>query len=248
MLAGVVLVALSPVAMPAPAFVSMLGGSVELSVATVVLTFLAAPIVIPAYTLLALHRVVHLPPAAVLRSILLFIAAPLVVAQTAKSLAYRLAGGGVCGAYAVEKLGTVLAWVSTLSLYAIIAVAFGNAAPLVARNAGYAAMLVATLLAYNGVRHGVAYAAARLLRLGYEEEVALVYVGSQNGALGMALAAGVGGVEALVGAVLAGPVAVILSMSIVARIYARRASRTARPPSPGSSRGRTSRRSPTPSP
>ncbi len=248
LLAGVLLVALSPVAMPAPAFVAMLGGSVELSVASVVITFLAAPFVIPAYTLLALHHVVHLPAVAVIRSILLFIVAPLAVAQAAKTIAYRAAGGGVRGAYAVEKVGLLFAWMSTLSLCAIIAVAFGNAAPVIARYAYYAALLVAALLAYNAVRHCVAFLAARLLRLNREDEVALVYVGSQNGALGMALAAGLGSVEALVGAVLAGPIAVILAMSAVAKIYARRASRRAQPPSPGSARAHTSQRSQTTSP
>lgn len=53
---GAVLTALSPVAMPAPAFVSALGGDVELSVASIIVTFLASLVVMPAWAYLILTK------------------------------------------------------------------------------------------------------------------------------------------------------------------------------------------------
>lgn len=219
MLTGVLLVALSPVAMPAPAFTSLSGGDVELSIATVVLTFALAPVVMPLYSSLLLHQVVPVPLRALLWSIAVYIAVPFVAAQALRAASARLLrrGGGR------DPLEAPLGVVSCIALYAIVAIAFGNAAPLVLSDPAAMAAVIALLLLYNGARYLAAYAASRLLGLSREEGVAVIYAASQNGALGMALALGVAGIYGLIGAVLAGPVAVLLSMSIVAKILARRA-------------------------
>lgn len=218
LLVGTVLVALSPVAMPAPAFVANLGGDVELSVATIVVTFALAPVVIPAYTLAILHRVVHVPVESLIRSIVLYIVAPFVFSQSLRLILARAAGSPEERAYVLRRAGTALAVVSCLALYAVVGIAFGNAAPLIIKMYGTVAAILGILVAYNAARYLVAYAASLVLKAGYRERIALLYTASQNGALGMALAAGVAGVKALSGAVIAGPLTVLLTMSIAAKL------------------------------
>lgn len=215
LLAGVVLVALAPVAMPAPAFAALAGGNVELSIATVVATFAAAPLVMPIWARLLLHQAAaHSPTAMIVRSIVIYIGGSFAAAQALRLLVTRLPPSQ--RASTGPRVARLLALTSCLSLYTLVAIVVAVSAPTIARLAGSVAALAALLLAYNACRYLAAYLAARLLRAGCGSTVSLALTGSQNGALGMALAIPLGPLPAA-GAVLAGPLIVLPTMAAVVR-------------------------------
>ncbi len=219
LLLGAVIVELSPVAMPAPAFTAMAGGDVELSVLSVVATFALAPVALPAYAAAMLHRVVHVPVWPLVRSIVLYIAAPFAVGQALRRLVVRGAESPLEAREALAVLGQRLAVLSCAALYWLVGVVFGVAAPKIVALASAVAEAVALILVFTAARFAVAKLLAAAARLGRREEIALVFAASANGALGTALALAAFGAEAGAGAVIAGPVVMLLTMIIVMRLY-----------------------------
>ncbi len=222
LLLGAVIVELSPVAMPAPAFTAMSGGDIELSILSVIVTFALAPVVLPAYAAAMLHRVVHVPLAPLARSIVLYIAAPFVVGQLLRRLVAR---GATSPLEARERLAAVnarLATVSCLALYWLVAVVFGVAAPKLAKLVSAVAEAVALLMVFTLARFAAAKLLAATVGMEKREEIALVFAASANGALGTALALAAFGPGAGAGAVIAGPVAMLLAMTLVLKLYTSR--------------------------
>lgn len=219
LLLGAVTVELSPVAMPAPAFTALCGGDVELSLLSVVVTFILAPVTMPAYIVAILHRVASVPVGQIARSIALYILAPLAVGQTLRTIVTRHASTPVEAAETLAEVNARLALVSCLALYWLVAVVFGTAAPVLTRHISTAGGVVALLLVFTVARFLAAKALARLSGLPRRAEIALVFAASANGALGTAIALSAFGPEAGAGAVLAGPVAMLLAMTVVLRLY-----------------------------
>jgi ACR3 family arsenite transporter len=224
LLAGAVIVELAPVAMPAPAFTAMAGGDIGLSVLSVILTFLAAPVAMPAYTLLMLHKVVPIPAQRLVNSIVLYIILPFIVGQLLRSYikARNKPYGEIAVRESLARVNTALAVVSCLSLYWLVGVVFGVAAPTVAKLGTQLTLAVTLLVAFTWLRFAIAAAVNRALSLPWSEAVAVLFAASSNGALGSALAVSVLGPEAGAGAVIAGPVIMFLSMIILLRLLLRR--------------------------
>ncbi len=219
-LVGGVLVALAPVAMPAPAIVSLNGGDAELSLITVVVTFLAAPFVMPLYAGVLLHRLVSLRVAAIVEAIVVFIGGSLAAGQALRYLVARAAARRGLEAAAVARLlATLLSIVSCLSLYLLVAIVTGCAARALLANMASVACYTVILLVYDTLRYIVGYAAARLVHADCPARLALVAAGSENGALGMALATPLGSLPAA-GAVIAGPLLVLPTLTLFARMFA----------------------------
>ncbi len=219
LLLGVVIVELSPVAMPAPAFTAMAGGDVELSVLSVVSTFALAPVALPAYAAAMLHRVVHVPVWPLVKSIVLYIAAPFAVGQALRRLVIRAAESPVEAREELALLNQRLAVLSCAALYWLVGVVFGVAAPKIVALASAVAEAVLLIFAFTAARFLVAKLVSMAAGLGRREEVALVFAASANGALGTALALAAFGADAGAGAVIAGPVVMLLTMIIVMRLY-----------------------------
>ncbi len=116
---GAVLTALAPVAMPAPTFVSALGGDVELSVASIIVTFLASLVVMPAWAYVILHKAVNVPIGMLIKAIAEYIILPLIVGQAIRFISLNMGG--------FEKLNKALLDVSLVAMYYLIAVIFGSA-------------------------------------------------------------------------------------------------------------------------
>ncbi len=220
-LVGAVLVALAPVAMPAPAFVSMCGGDVELSVLSILVTFFASFIVMPGYALLLLHRVVRVPAALLLKSLAMYIVAPFIIGQVLRLLVLHRAGGGVVGLEAYERVNRVLAAASLIGLYWLVGVVFGVSAPILLRNIVLTVAGVAILYVYFGSRFLIAGILGRASGLERRARIALVYAATGNGALGTAIALATFGPAATTGAVLAGPLVLITLMILAARLLSR---------------------------
>jgi len=215
-LAGAVLVALAPVAMPAPAFVGIAGGDVELSLLSVVWTFALSFIVMPYYAYMILHRVVHVPLPLILKALLLYIAAPFALGQTLRFIVLRTSKT------LMPKVNKLLLAVSLLALYYLITVVFGASSRIIASSSLEVAAITGSLFAYFGSRFGLAYAIGKLTKMSYREVVPLVYAATGNGAIGIALSLSAFGPLALTGAVLAGPLVLVILMTVCLKLAVRR--------------------------
>ncbi len=78
---------------------------------------------------------------------------------------------------------------------------------------------MAMVYIYYSIRFGIAYGIGKTLKLRWSELVALVYAASVNGALGMAVSLGAYGPEAAAGAVLAGPLGVLIIMILLVKLF-----------------------------
>ena len=214
-LAGAVLVALAPVAMPAPALASIAGGDVELALLSVVWTFMLSFLVLPAYAYLILHAVVHVPVGLIVRALILYILTPFIVGQVLRRLVLRRGRG------AYVRVNTVLLIVSLLALFYLIFVVFGASAHIIAGNPAAIAAITGALFAYFGSRFLIAYLAGRAAHFDYPRLVSLVYAATGNGAIGVAISLSAFGPVATTGAVLAGPLVLVVLMTVVLKICLR---------------------------
>ena len=208
---GAVLTALAPVAMPAPTFVSALGGDVELSIASIIVTFLASLIVMPTWAYLILHKAVNVPIDILVKAIAEYIVLPLIVGQAIRFVSLRT------GSF--EKLNKALLDVSLIAMYYLIATIFGSASHAITSLGLAIALFMVMVYVYYSIRFGVAYGAGKVLKLRWDELIALVYAASVNGALGMAVSLGAYGPEAAAGAVLAGPLGVLVIMILLVKLF-----------------------------
>ncbi len=208
---GAVLTALAPVAMPAPTFVSALGGDVELSVASIIATFLASLVVMPTWAYLILHKTVNVPVGILVKAIAEYVILPLVVGQGLRFVTIR--------AGKFQQANKILLEVSLLAMYFLIATIFGNASKAILSLGFVIALFMVMVYLYYSIRFGITFSIGKLLRLKWEELIALVYAASVNGALGMAVSLGAYGPEAAAGAVLAGPLGVLVLMILLVKFF-----------------------------
>ncbi|UXD22224.1 hypothetical protein IPA_02725 [Ignicoccus pacificus DSM 13166] len=208
---GAVLTALAPVAMPAPTFVSALGGDVELSVASIIVTFLASLVVMPTWAYLILHKTVNVPIGMLVKAIAEYIILPLIVGQILRYVTLR------SGSF--EKVNKVLLDVSLLAMYYLIATIFGSASHAITSLGLAIAFFMVMVYVYYSIRFGMTYGIGKALGLNWKELIALVYAASVNGALGMAVSLGAYGPEAAAGAVLAGPLGVLVIMILLVKFF-----------------------------
>ncbi len=214
MLAGAVLVALSPVAMPAPTFVALAGGDVEASVLSIVLTFLLSFVVIPLYAYLILHTALQVPVSKIIESLILYIAVPLAIGQTLRKIVEKTTGSAITAAH--TRITRLLTTVSLTALYYVIFTSFAASEHLVAQHPFAALLLAISLFAYFAARFATAHIIGLSMRLGRGERIALLYAASGNGAIGIALSTPLGE-AALTGAAIAGPLVLVVLMTAILR-------------------------------
>ena len=121
-LAGAVITTLAPVAMPVPIVVASLGGDVELSVLSIIVTFLASLFVIPAWSFVILHKAVPVPITKILRAIGEFIVLPLIVGRIIRYVVDR------SERVSFDDVNLILVATSLCSMYYLIALVFALSA------------------------------------------------------------------------------------------------------------------------
>ncbi len=210
LIAGAVITALAPVAMPAPAFVASLKGDVELSIASIILTFTLSLVVIPLWSSIILHTLIKVPVFLILKSVLLYIVLPLIVARFLRSLTKGRE----------ERVNKILLALSLISMYFLVATVFINAAKILISLGLAFILFIVTVYIYHGCRFGIMDLASRVVRARKEERIALLYASTVNGALGMAVSLGAYGSVAAAGAIITGPLSVLVLMIALARLLA----------------------------
>ncbi len=209
-LVGAILVALAPVAMPAPTFVSIAEGDVELSLMSVILTFILSFAVIPIYSYLILKTVIRVPISLIFKSLVEYILLPFLAGQILRKFVEKKSD--------VKKVSKALMTTSLLALYYLIAVVFGASSNIITSRGLEVAIIAVTLFLYFGLRFTIAYVFGKVSKFSYPELVPLIYSASGNGAIGVAISLSAFGPLATTGAVLAGPLVLVVLMTAVLKI------------------------------
>lgn len=175
--AGVILVGCAPGGTASNVVTYLAKGDVALSVSMTTISTLLAPLLTPLLTLWLAGTLLDVPAGPMMLSIVQTVLLPVIV-----GLVVRLLLGKV-----VDRIMTVLPWLSTVAISAIVAIVVAGSADKII-SAGFV-VLVAVIL-HNGFGLLLGYLAARAARLDQRARRALaVEVGMQNSGLAASLAA-----------------------------------------------------------
>jgi len=161
--------------------------------------------------LLDSYKAVNVPINVLIKSIAEYVVLPLIVGQSIRFVTMRT------GSF--EKVNKVLLNVSLLAMYYLIAVIFGNSSHAIEALGLAIALFMVAVYSYFSLRFGLTYGIGKAIKVNKKELIALVYAASANGALGMAVSLGAYGPEAAAGAVLAGPMGVLVLMILLVKIF-----------------------------
>ena len=214
MIAGIVLLALAPVASSAPAFTGMAGGKVQLTLIGVIYTFLLSFAVIPFGSKLILEHVVQVPIMALLKSLVIYVIVPLVIGQVTKYIALRRGGEK-----ALERLKEPLEALVLLGMFTMVFIVFGINAVVITKNPAMIVAGVVLMNIYSALRYATAYAIGRALKFPLEHNISLTYSASYNMTTATAIGIATFGPMAAVGTVIGGPFAGMIQMILLVKVF-----------------------------
>ncbi len=214
LVAGLVILALSPIASSAPAFVGMCGGKVQLTLIGVIYTFFLSLLVIPLGSSLILSQVVKVPVWALLKSLVIYILIPLIIGQLTKYFVLKYKGKE-----ALESLKTPLEILSLLGLFTMVIIVFGINGIMIAKEPQtilYGALITNIYFLF---RWGIAYLTGNLLKFPLEQNIALTYSATYNMTISTAIGIATFGPMAAIGTVIGGPFAAMIQMILLVKFF-----------------------------
>jgi ACR3 family arsenite transporter len=214
LLAGVVLISLSPLPSSAPALTNLAGGKFQLVLVGVIWTFLLSLFVMPVYAKLILHTVIQVPVGVLLKSLVLYIITPLIIGQLTKYAVLHWKGVDT-----LMSLKKPLVGISLLGMYWMVMVVFGINGKMIVERPGLILAGAVIMNVYFILRAAIAYFTGKTLSFPFEQNVSLVYSTGSNMTLATAMAIGVFGPLAAVGTALGGPFSDMLLMILFVRLF-----------------------------
>ena len=215
LLAGIVLISLAPLPSSAPAFTNLAGGKFQLTLVGVIWTFLLSLFVMPIYARFILHTLIKVPMWLLLKSLVLYIIAPLTVGQLTK---YAILNWK--SEEALMKLKEPLVGLSLLGMYWMIIVVFGINGKMIAERPEIIIVGALIMNAYFIARAAIAYFTGKALGFPLEQNISLVYSTGSNMTLATAMAIGTFGPLAAVGTALGGPFSDMILMILFVKLFA----------------------------
>ncbi len=213
-IAGVVLLALSPVASSAPAFTGMVKGKVQLALIGVIYTFFLSFGVIPIGSKLILEHVVRVPVIELLKSLVIYVIIPLIIGQVTKYIALHTGGKD-----ALERLKEPLEVLVLVGLFTMVFIVFGINATVILKNPTMIIIGVIILNIYFFLRAITTYAIGKALGLPLEYNIALTYSATYNMTTATAIGIATFGSLAAVGTVIGGPFAEMIQMILMVKVF-----------------------------
>ncbi len=214
LIAGVVLLALSPVASSAPAFVGMCKGKVQLALVGTIYTFFLSLLVIPLGSQLILNHVVKVPIATLFYSLLIYIITPLLIGQITKYaiLKYK-------GAETLEKLKTPLDALVLVGLFTMVFIVFGINGSAILKDPKFMLYGLIIMNIYFLLRWALVYFTGIILKLPFEQNVALTYSSTYNMTISTAIGIATFGPMAAIGTVIGGPFSEMIQMILLVKFF-----------------------------
>jgi len=215
--AGMILMGVGPLAGSAAAFAGIAGGDVAVVVTDVVLTMLASIVTVPLWTLLWVGQMIPVPAWSIFKSILLYVVLPLIVGQLTRWWLLR-----EYGQEWLKQHKQYLGPISLLGVFWMVLIVFGLEGGIILKNPGMAAMAVLVMLAFYLVMFAIPIALGWLLRMPYEDVVALTYgASSKNMSISSALAIANFGPIAAIGVAMGGPFTEMWLLILLASLFPR---------------------------
>ena len=214
MIAGIVLLALSPVASSAPAFTGMARGKVQLALIGVIYTFFLSFAVIPIGSKLILSQVVQVPIIKLLKSLVVYVIVPLAIGQLTRYVVLRTGGKD-----ALERLKEPLEALVLLGLFTMVFIIFGINAVVITQNPAMIVLGVIIMNIYSASRLLFAYLVGKALKFPLEHRIALTYSATYNMTTATAIGIATFGPMAAVGTVIGGPFAEMIHMILLVKIF-----------------------------
>ena len=214
LIAGVVLLALSPIASSAPAFVGMSKGKVQLTLVGVIYTFILSLFVLPIGSKLILEQVVKVPIMALLKSLVIYIIIPLIIGQLTKYIILKYKGEQT-----LKKLKTPLEALVLAGLFSMVIIIFGINGMIITKEPQI--ILYGTLImnAYFLLRWGLTYITGKFLRFPLEQNISLTYSSTNNMTISTAIGIATFGPMAAVGTVIGGPFSEMIQMILLVKFF-----------------------------
>ena len=214
LLAGLVVLALAPLATSAPAFVGLAGGKVQLSLVGVIYTFTLSFAVIPLYSKIILSSVVFVPVYTLLKSLLIYIIIPLALGQLTKYLVAKLKNKD-----ALENLKAPLEGLSLIGVFLMVFIVFGINGKTIFKEPLFILYGAVIMNVYFFLRWSLAYLVGKLFSFPIEQNVSFTYSSSYNMTISTAIGIAVFGPMAAVGTVLGGPLSEMIQMILLVKFF-----------------------------
>ena len=214
LVAGIVILALSPIASSAPAFVGMCKGKVQLAVVGVIYTFFLSLIVIPLGSKFILNQTVKVPLLSLFKSLVIYVVLPLIIGQVTKYIVIKYKGKK-----ALENLKTPLEALVLTGLFLMVLIIFGINGTIIINQPQMILYGLIMMNIYFLFRWGLAYITGNLLKIPLEQNIALTYSSTYNMSIATAIGIATFGPMAGVGTVLGGPFAEMIQMILLVKFF-----------------------------
>ncbi len=214
LIAGVVILALSPIATSSPAFVGMSKGKTQLVLVGVIYTFFLSLLVIPFGSKLILAHVAKVPIMVLLKSLVIYIIVPLIVGQLTKYLVLKYKGKE-----GLENLKTPLEALVLIGLFAMVIIVFGINGAMIAKEPQTILYGAIIMNLYFLLRWVLAYVTGNILKFPLDQNIALTYSSTYNMTISTAIGIATFGPMAAVGTVIGGPFAEMIQMILLVKFF-----------------------------
>jgi len=214
LVAGMVILALSPIASSAPAFVGMCKGKVQLALVSVIYTFFLSLLVIPFGSQLILKHVVKVPIISLFYSLLIYIITPLIIGQITKYAVIKYKG-----IQTLENMKTPLDVLVLVGLFTMVFIVFGINGVMIIREPQIILYGVVIMNLYFLLRWTFVYFTGILLKFPLEQNIAFTYSSTYNMTISTAIGIATFGPMAAVGTVIGGPFSEMIQMILLVRFF-----------------------------
>ncbi|MGQ4891426.1 MAG: arsenic resistance protein [Candidatus Njordarchaeia archaeon] len=214
LVSGMVILALSPIASSAPAFVGMSKGKVQLALVGVIYTFFLSLLVIPLGSQLILEHVVKVPIMSLFKSLIIYIIIPLVIGQITKYgvIKYR-------GEKTLENLKNPLEALALIGLFTMVFIIFGINGMIITKEPQIILYGMLIMNIYFLLRWLLFYTVGTLLKFPLEQNIAFTYSSTYNMTVATAIGIATFGPMAAVGTVIGGPFAEMIQMILLVKFF-----------------------------
>lgn len=199
-LAGLVLIAVAPMAGSAAAFTGLAGGNVPLTLLGVTLTLLVSIFTVPLYTKFLVGTFIYVPVMKLFYSILIYVVVPLILGQLTRYLWIRQKGEAH---FKANK--EILSGISMVGMYWMVIMVFGLEGAIVLHHPALAGKAIVLMFIFYVVLFSLALLLAKLFKFNYADMVSLYYSTCKNMSISTALAIASFGPLGGIGTAMGGP-------------------------------------------
>ena len=213
--AGMILMGVGPLAGSAATFAGIAGGDIAVVVTDVVITMLLSIILVPLWTLLWVGQIVPVPAWSILKSILVYVALPLIAGQLTRWWLIKKYGINLLNENKQYFGPTAL-----IGVFWMVLVVFGLEGGIILKNPSIAVIAVIVMLVFYLLLFGTAIGLGLLFKMKYEDLVALAFgASSKNMSISTAIAIANFGPLAAIGVAMGGPFTEMWLLIALASIF-----------------------------